>query len=290
MKELLEAGVHFGHQTRRWNPKMKKYIYGERNGIYIIDLHQTLRCLEKAYGFIRDAATNGGIALFVGTKRQAQESVESAAKRCTQYYVNQRWMGGMLTNWETVKQRIQRLKALRAQEQDGLWEVLPKKEVQSLRKERDKLQAVLGGIEDMPGLPSAAFIVDLKKEHIAVAECNKLNIPVVAILDTNSDPDLVAYPIPGNDDAIRAIRLITGKMADAVIEGAEERQKRLVEQERQRMEAEAAAILAAEEAARQEAKAGPRAPHEESRFVRTDEEGRGERRYYEDEEEEQGDE
>ncbi len=253
MKELLEAGVHFGHQTRRWNPKMKRYIYGERNGIYIIDLHQTLRALEKAYEFVRETSADGRSLLFVGTKRQAQESVASAAQRSTQFYVNQRWLGGMLTNWRTISQRIAKLKELTEQEEQGAWEVRPKKEAARLAEERAKLERYLGGIKDMKRLPGAAFIVDLKRERIAVAECRKLEIPIVALLDTNCDPDEVDYPIPGNDDAIRAIRLMTGKMADAAIEGAEERQKRLIEEERERMEAEAAALLAQEAADRAEA-------------------------------------
>lgn len=245
MKELLEAGVHFGHQTRRWNPKMKRYIYGERNGIYIIDLHQTLRALDKAYEFVRESAAEGKALLFVGTKRQAQESIASAARRCSQHYVNQRWLGGMLTNWQTIAQRIKRLKELEEQEEAGAWEVLPKKEAAKLHEQRLKLEKFLGGIKDMPGLPGALFVVDLKRERIAVAEANKLEIPIVAILDTNCDPDEVQYPIPGNDDAIRAIRLMTGKMAEAAIEGEQERQKRLIEEERIRIEEEAAAAMAA---------------------------------------------
>ena len=253
MKELLEAGVHFGHQTRRWNPKMKRYIYGERNGIYIIDLHQTLRALEKAYEFVREVATEPAPILFVGTKRQAQESVASAAQRSNQYFVNQRWLGGMLTNWRTMAQRITKLKELTQQEEQGAWEVLPKKEAARLREQREKLEQYLGGIKDMKRLPGAAFIVDLKRERIAVSECRKLGVPIVALLDTNCDPDEVDYPIPGNDDAIRAIRLMTGKMADAAIEGEAERQKRIIERERERMEAEAAQLLAQEAADRAEA-------------------------------------
>jgi len=245
MKELLEAGVHFGHQTRRWNPKMKRFIYGERNGIYIVDLHQTLRALEKACEFVREVVAEGKPLLFVGTKRQAQESVASAARRSSQYYVNQRWLGGMLTNWHTITQRIQKLKELEQAEESGAWEVLPKKEAAKLHEQRLKLEKFLGGIKAMPGVPGAMFVVDLKRERIAVAEANKLRIPIVAILDTNCDPDEVQYPVPGNDDAIRAIRLVTGKIAEAAIEGEQDRQKRLVEGERMRLEQEAAAAAAA---------------------------------------------
>jgi len=231
MKELLEAGVHFGHQTRRWNPKCKRYIYSERNGIYIIDLHQTLKRLEQAYKFVRETVAEGKKLVFVGTKRQAQESVKTAAEKCGQLYVNQRWLGGMLTNWATMKQRIARMKQLRRDDEEGLLEVLPKKEQAKLRDELKKLETYFGGIEDMTAPPGAVFIVDLKKEHIAVAECNKLKIPVVAILDTNCDPDVVDYPIPGNDDAIRAIRLISGKLADAALEGRLEYESRQTKEE-----------------------------------------------------------
>ncbi|MDO8588272.1 MAG: 30S ribosomal protein S2 [Armatimonadota bacterium] len=218
MKELLEAGVHFGHQTRRWNPKMKRYIYGGRNGIYIIDLHQTLKLFEDARTFIQEVAGGGEIVLFVGTKKQAQEAVEEAAKRCRMFYVSQRWLGGMLTNFRTIQQRIGRLRELAKMEADGIFEKLTKKEATKLRDEADKLERVLGGIKDMPKLPGAVFIVDLKKERIALAEARKLEIPVVAIVDTNCDPDEVDYVIPGNDDAIRAIKLISNKLADAIIE------------------------------------------------------------------------
>ncbi|MGD8238438.1 MAG: 30S ribosomal protein S2 [Armatimonadota bacterium] len=245
MKQLLEAGVHFGHQTRRWNPKMKRYIYGQRNGIYILDLHQTLRNLDKSYEFVRETVASGESILFVGTKRQAQESIEQAATRCGQFFVNQRWLGGMLTNWTTMQQRIRRLKELQEADEAGALDILPKKEAARLREQRTKLERNLGGIQNMAKLPGAAFIVDLKKEHIAVAECNKLGVPVVAILDTNCDPDQVEYPIPGNDDAIRAIRLMSTKMADAAVEGLEEREKRLMEEERARVEAEASAAEAA---------------------------------------------
>ncbi|MBI3947861.1 MAG: 30S ribosomal protein S2 [Armatimonadetes bacterium] len=219
MKELLEAGVHFGHQTRRWNPKMKRYIYGGRNGIYIIDLHQTLRLFEEAYEFVRDAASDGEVVLFVGTKKQAQDAVRDAADQCRMYHISQRWLGGMLTNWSTIQRRIQRLRELERMEESGDLVRRPKKEQAVLREEKDKLERILGGIKDMPKLPGAVFVVDLRKEHIAVQEARKLGIPIVAIVDTNCDPDEVDYVIPGNDDAIRAIRLMTSKMAEAVLEG-----------------------------------------------------------------------
>ncbi|NLB90798.1 MAG: 30S ribosomal protein S2 [Clostridiales bacterium] len=219
MKQLLEAGVHFGHQTRRWNPKMAPYIFTERNGIYIIDLQKTVRKVDEAYAFVRDLAMEGKTILFVGTKKQAQESIEVEAKRCNMYYVNHRWLGGMLTNFKTIRKRIDRLDAIDAMEEKGQFEVLPKKEVIKLEREREKLNANLGGIRTMKKLPDALFVVDPKKEHIAVAEARNLHIPIVAIIDTNCDPDEIDYVIPGNDDAIRAIKLITGKMADAVLEG-----------------------------------------------------------------------
>jgi small subunit ribosomal protein S2 len=218
MKELLEAGVHFGHQTRRWNPKMKRYIYGGRNGIYIIDLHQTLKLFDEAQDFVKELVANHGTLLFVGTKKQAQEAVADAAKRCRQYYVNNRWLGGMLTNFPTIQRRIGRLRDLERMETDGTFERLPKKEAAKLREQRDKLTRFLGGIKDMGKLPGAVFLVDLKKERIALAEARKLNIPILAIVDTNCDPDEVDYVIPGNDDAIRAIKLIANKLADTVIE------------------------------------------------------------------------
>jgi small subunit ribosomal protein S2 len=218
MKELLEAGVHFGHQTRRWNPKMKRYIYGGRNGIYIIDLHQTLKLFDDAQNFIKELAEKDGTLLFVGTKKQAQEAMRDAARRCRQFYVNSRWLGGMLTNYHTIQSRIGRLRELERMEADGTMERLPKKEAAHLREQRDKLERFLSGIKDMGKLPGAVFIVDLKKERIALAEARKLNIPVVAIVDTNCDPDEVDYVIPGNDDAIRAIKLIANKIADAIIE------------------------------------------------------------------------
>ncbi len=219
MKQLLEAGVHFGHQTRRWNPKMAPYIFTERNGIYIIDLQKTVRKIDDAYMFIRDLALEGKTVLFVGTKKQAQESVEQEAKRCGMYFVNNRWLGGMLTNFRTIKTRIARLNAIDKMEADGQFELLPKKEVAKLSLEREKLEANLGGIREMKGLPGALFVVDPRKERIAVAEARALNIPIVAIVDTNCDPDEIDYVIPGNDDAIRAVKLIAGKMADAILEG-----------------------------------------------------------------------
>lgn len=242
MKELLEAGVHFGHQTRRWNPKMKPYIYGGRNGIYIIDLHQTLKRIDEAYEFMRQTAFEGKPILFIGTKKQAQESIQKAAERCGEYYVNQRWLGGMLTNYATIRQRIARLEELERMEQEGEWELLPKKEVARLENEKAKLERNLSGIRNMPGLPGAVFIVDLKKERIALLEARRLEIPVVAIVDTNCDPDEVDYPIPGNDDAIRAIRLMVNLMADAIIEGKQQREKA----EAEAAAAEAAAAEAAE--------------------------------------------
>ncbi|MCM8901188.1 30S ribosomal protein S2 [Caldicoprobacter algeriensis] len=219
MKQLLEAGVHFGHQTRRWNPKMAPYIFTERNGIYILDLQKTVKLLEQAYNFVRDVAAEGKGVLFVGTKKQAQESIETEAKRCGMFYVNHRWLGGMLTNFATISQRIRRLKELEEMETNGMFDVLPKKEVIKLRAEKEKLEKNLGGIKEMRELPGAVFIVDPKKEHIAVREARILGIPIVAIVDTNCDPDEIDYVIPGNDDAIRAIKLITSKIADAVLEG-----------------------------------------------------------------------
>ncbi len=221
MKQLLEAGVHFGHQTRRWNPKMSEYIFTERNGIYIIDLQKTVKKLEEAYGFIRDISAEGKSVLFVGTKKQAMDSVKEEAERAGAYYVNARWLGGMLTNFTTIRRRIARLKQLRAMEADGTFDLLPKKEVIKHKLEIEKLEKFLGGIEDMEQMPGALFIVDPRKEKIAVSEAKKLGIPVVAIVDTNCDPDEVDYVIPGNDDAIRAVKLIAGAMASAVIEGRE---------------------------------------------------------------------
>ena len=219
MKQLLEAGVHFGHQTRRWNPKMAPYIFTERNGIYIIDLQKTVRKLDEAYMFIRDLSAQGESVLFVGTKKQAQESIEQEAKRCEMFYVNQRWLGGMLTNFKTIQSRINKLRKIEKMEADGDFDLLPKKEVIQLKAEQEKLEKNLGGIKEMKKLPGALFIVDPRKERIAVAEAKKLNIPIVAIVDTNCDPDEIDYVIPGNDDAIRAVKLIAGVMADAIIEG-----------------------------------------------------------------------
>ena len=219
MKQLLEAGVHFGHQTRRWNPKMAQYIFTERNGIYIIDLQKTVRKIDEAYMFIRDLALEGKTVLFVGTKKQAQESIESEAKRCGMYFVNNRWLGGTLTNFRTMQTRIKKLNDIDKMEKDGQFEVLPKKEVIKLCAEREKLLKNLGGIREMKKLPCALFIVDPRKERIAVQEARILGIPIVAIVDTNCDPDEIDYVIPGNDDAIRAVKLIAGKLADAVLEG-----------------------------------------------------------------------
>ena len=219
MKQLLEAGVHFGHQTRRWNPKMAKYIFTERNGIYIIDLQKTVKKVDEAYNFLRSVAEEGKSVLFVGTKKQAQEAVKEEALKADMFYVNERWLGGMMTNFQTIQKRINRLKELETMEEDGTFEVLTKKEVLQLRHEMEKLEKFLGGIKDMKKLPGALFIVDPRKERIAVAEARKLNIPIVAIVDTNCDPDEIDYVIPGNDDAIRAVKLLTGRMADAVIEG-----------------------------------------------------------------------
>ena len=219
MKQLLEAGVHFGHQTRRWNPKMKEYIFTERNGIYIIDLQKKKKKIEEAYNFIRDLAMEEKSVLFVGTKKQAQESIEQEAKRCDMFYVNQRWLGGMLTNFKTIQGRIARLRKIEQMELNGQFDLLPKKEVMQLKLEQEKLERNLGGIKEMKKLPGALFVVDPRKEHIAVSEARTLKIPIVAIIDTNCDPDEVDYPIPGNDDAIRAVKLITAKMADAVLEG-----------------------------------------------------------------------
>ncbi len=219
MKQLLEAGVHFGHQTRRWNPKMAQYIFTERNGIYIIDLQKTLKKLEEAYMFVRDIASEGGNVLFVGTKKQAGDSVKEEAERAGAYFVNARWLGGMMTNFKTIRRRIARLEQLNKMKEDGTFDRLPKKEVAKLSLEIEKLEKFLGGIKDMNKLPSALFIVDPRKERIAVAEAQKLGIPIIAIVDTNCDPDEIDYVIPGNDDAIRAVKLISQTMADAIIEG-----------------------------------------------------------------------
>ncbi|TWT04577.1 30S ribosomal protein S2 [Planomicrobium sp. CPCC 101079] len=222
MKQLLEAGVHFGHQTRRWNPKMKKYIFVERNGIYIIDLQKTVRKLEEAYNFMKQVGEEGGKVLFVGTKKQAQDAIKEEAERSGNYYINQRWLGGTLTNFGTIQKRVNRLKQIERMEEDGTFEVLPKKEVVQLRKEHERLVKFLGGIRDMSSLPDVMFVVDPRKERIAVAEAMKLNIPIVGIVDTNCDPDEIDYVIPANDDAIRAVKLLTGKMADALLESKPE--------------------------------------------------------------------
>ena len=219
MKQLLEAGVHFGHQTRRWNPKMREYIFTERNGIYIIDLQKTVKKIDEAYNFVRDVAMDNGTVLFVGTKKQAQESIEQEAKRCEMFYVNQRWLGGLLTNFKTIQSRIAKLREIEKMEENGDFDLLPKKEVVKLKYIQDKLEKNLGGIKEMKKLPSCMFVVDPRKEHIAVQEARCLGIPIVAIVDTNCDPDDVDYVIPGNDDAIRAVKLIAAKIADAVIEG-----------------------------------------------------------------------
>ena len=245
MKQLLEAGVHFGHQTSRWNPKMKPYIFGARNGIYIIDLQQTVKLFRDAYGYIRDLVADGGVLMFVGTKKQAQDAVREEAERCGALYVNNRWLGGMLTNFQTIKASIDRLKRFEEILEDPkMADALTKKEMLGIRRERDKLLASMGGIKNMKRLPDAMFVIDPKKEEIAVREANRLSIPVVAVVDTNCDPDLIDWKIPGNDDAIRAIRLFAAAIADAVVEGkalAEERNRGKEEEEGEREEAEAAA-------------------------------------------------
>ncbi len=249
MKQLLEAGVHFGHQTRRWNPKMARYIFTERNGIYIIDLQKTVVKVKEAYNFVYETAKEGKSILFVGTKKQAQEAVAEDATRCEMYYVNQRWLGGMLTNFKTITKRINRLKDLEREREEGLFEVLPKKEVNRKLDEMKKLEKFLGGIKHMAELPGALFIVDPRKERIAVAEARKLGIPVVSIVDTNCDPDEIDYPIPGNDDAIRAVKLLCSKMADAVLEAkAELEAQRMTEQEGEQSQEDADAAAALTEA------------------------------------------
>lgn len=231
MKQLLEAGVHFGHQTRRWNPKMARYIFTERNGIYIIDLQKTVKKLDEAYNFVREISEDGGMLLFVGTKKQAQESVREEAERCGMPFVNARWLGGMLTNFRTIRRRIDRMEQIKKMREDGTFDLLPKKEVIKLELELEKLEKFLGGVKNMDRLPKALFIVDPRKERIAVAEARKLNIPIVAIVDTNCDPDEIDYVIPGNDDAIRAVRLISGAMADAILEGRQGEQMEEVAEE-----------------------------------------------------------
>ncbi len=247
MKQLLEAGVHFGHQTRRWNPKMAQYIFTERNGIYIIDLQKTVKKLEEAYFFVRDVAAAGDSVLFVGTKKQAQEAVKEEAERCGQFYVNARWLGGMLTNFKTMRRRIDRLNQLKKMEEDGTFDLLPKKEVVKLKLEIEKLEKYLGGVKEMKRLPGALFVIDPRKEKNAIAEARKLGVPIVAIVDTNCDPDEVDYVIPGNDDAIRAIKLISQTMANAVLEGRQGEQLDVSD-------------AAASEAAETAADAAPRAP------------------------------
>ncbi|NLV76111.1 MAG: 30S ribosomal protein S2 [Tissierellia bacterium] len=229
MKSLLEAGVHFGHQTRRWNPKMAEYIFTERNGIYIIDLQKTVKKVEEAYDFMREIAAQGGEVLFVGTKKQAQEAIETEAKRCGMHYVNQRWLGGMLTNYKTIRKRIDRLHELEKMEEEGIYDVLPKKEVIQLNHERDRLVKFLSGIKNMDRIPDALYVVDPRKEKIAVNEARILGIPVVAIVDTNCDPDEIDYVIPGNDDAIRAVKLLTETMANAILEGKQGEQTEDIE-------------------------------------------------------------
>lgn len=229
MKQLLEAGVHFGHQTRRWNPKMARFIFTERNGIYIIDLQKTVKKVEEAYAFLREVAASGQPVLFVGTKKQAQNSIKEEALRCNMFYINERWLGGMLTNFRTIQTRVARLKELEAMFAEGTTSQYTKKEVILMRRELEKLEKNLGGIKDMKKLPGAIFIIDSKKEEIAVSEARKLHIPVIATVDTNCDPDLIDYPIPANDDAIRAVKLLTGKMADAVLEGRQGQQEEAAE-------------------------------------------------------------
>ena len=233
MKQLLEAGVHFGHQTRRWNPKMAEYIFQARNGIHIIDLQKTSKKIDEAYEFLRSQSEEGKTVLFVGTKKQAQECIKEAAEKCGMYYVDQRWLGGMLTNFSTIKNRIQRLKDIEKMQEDGTFDLLPKKEVINLKKEMEKLQANLGGIKDMEELPEVLFIVDPKKEYNAINEAKRLNIPVVGIVDTNCNPEVLDYPIPGNDDAIRSVKLITDAMANAIIEGKQGESFELEEEENQ---------------------------------------------------------
>ena len=242
MKQLLEAGVHFGHQTRRWNPKMAKYIFTERNGIHVIDLQQTVKYADQAYDFMRDAAANDAVVLFVGTKKQAADAVAEEAVRSGQYYINHRWLGGTLTNWGTIQKRIARLKEIKRMEEEGIFDVLPKKEVALLNKQRARLEKFLGGIEDMPRIPDVMYVVDPHKEQIAVKEAKKLGIPVVAMVDTNTDPDDIDVIIPANDDAIRAVKLITAKLADAIIEGRQGEDAATVEAEFAASEAQADSI------------------------------------------------
>lgn len=247
LKELLEAGVHFGHQTKRWNPKMARYIFGERNDIYIIDLHKTVKKFSTACDFVRNYVSKGETILFVGTKRQAQEAVEEEAKRCGMFYVNQRWLGGMMTNYSTIKKSVEKLKRIEAFREDGTYERLPKKEVIKLEKERLHLEKNLGGIKHMSSLPGAIFVIDTRREDTAVAEANRLGIPVVAVVDTNCDPDEIDYVIPGNDDAIRSIRLITSRIADAVMEGKQLQTKAAVPEQESRPDTADVALPSTEE-------------------------------------------
>ena len=249
MKQLLEAGVHFGHQTRRWNPKMAKYIFTERNGIYIIDLQKTVKKLDEAYNYVKEVAAEGGEILFVGTKKQAQESIRDEATRCGMHYVNARWLGGMLTNFRTIRKRIDRMEQLAKMKENGTFELLPKKEVAKLELEMEKLDKYLGGVKDMKKLPGALFVIDSRKEHNAIAEARKLHIPIIAIVDTNCDPDLIDYIIPGNDDAIRAIKLIASVIANAVIEANQGETPVAEEQPAEAAEDEVPAATAGEEAA-----------------------------------------
>lgn len=251
MKQLLEAGVHFGHQTRRWNPKMKPYIFTERNGIYIIDLQKTVKKIEEAYEFVRQLAADGGNVLFVGTKKQAQDSVQEEATRSGMFYVNQRWLGGTLTNFKTIRKRINRLNEIEKMEEDGTFDVLPKKETINLIREKERLLKFLGGIRDMDKLPDAVFVIDPRKENIAVAEARKLNIPIVGIVDTNCDPDEIDYIIPANDDAIRAVRLLTSTIADAIIEGKQGIEEEAVEAEATEEATEEVEAEATEEATKE---------------------------------------
>lgn len=235
MKQLLQVGVHFGHQTRKWNPKMARYIFAERNGIYIIDLRQTVKMLNDAFDFLRDIVSQGEVVLFVGTKKQAAETVKEQAMRCGMYYVNERWLGGMLTNFETIKKSIKKLKDIERMEQEGIFDLLPKKEVTNYKKQKEKLEKNLSGIKDMNKLPGAVVIIDTLIEKIAVAEANKLKIPIIAIVDTKCDPDQIQYPIPGNDDGIRSIKLVCEKLADAIIEGQANIVKKEAEEEEQKI-------------------------------------------------------
>jgi len=253
MKLLLEAGVHFGHQTRRWDPRMKQFIFTQRNGIHIIDLQQTVIKLNEAYGFVRDLAANGGTLLFVGTKKQAQEAIETEARRASMYYVNQRWLGGMLTNFTTIRRRVERMRELRRMRDQGELELRPKRERARMLDELAKLERILNGIEGMERLPAVSFIVDVKKERIALLEARRLEIPIVAVVDTNCDPDEVTYPIPGNDDAIRAIRLISSKIAESALEGVREREALEAKAAAEAEEAATAAAQAAEAERRAEA-------------------------------------